>query len=39
MANTMQNMKFYTNQLVPDSKTLGIVYNGNLPNGKHSITL
>jgi hypothetical protein len=39
VASTMQNMKFYTNQLAPDSETPGIVYNGNLPSGKHSITL
>jgi hypothetical protein len=39
VASTMQNMKFYTNQLAPDSETPGVVYNGNLPNGKHSITL
>jgi hypothetical protein len=39
VASTMQNMKFYTNQLAPDSETPGIVYNSNLPSGKHSITL
>jgi hypothetical protein len=39
VSTTMQNMKFYTNQLAPDSETPGIVYNGNLPSGKHSITL
>jgi hypothetical protein len=38
VASTMQNMKFYTNQLAPDSETPGVVYNGNLPSGKHSIT-
>ena len=39
VASSFSNMKFYTNQLASDSETPGVVLNGNLPEGKHSITL
>jgi hypothetical protein len=39
VASSFQTMKFYTNQLAPDSETQGIIYNGNLESGKHSITI
>lgn len=39
ISSSFQNMKFYTNQLAPDSETPGIIMGGNLQEGKHSITL
>ena len=37
--SSYQTLKFYTNQLAPDSKTQGIIDGGLLQNGKHSITI
>ena len=39
IASDYQSMKFYTNQLAPDSKSQGIVEDGNLKSNMHSIVL